>query len=745
MKKILNGIVVFILMVALIISVSIIDRKININEISVPLTSNNLIQQNDYDINVIPDKYNTGAIEPNGGFTNIPEDSLTLNDVLFLEYNNGYKLDLFYRNKTIEGAVIFENVDFKTNFTDYNSCKIEDRNIKLVFNNCKFDDILTPPGESKVEYEFNNCTIKHFAGSNATFNRCRIGDSYKDGLNPYHDVTVNDCYFVNLSTAINSDTEYHTDGTQIFGRTNVIAENIKYNNCRFEMPQLAYENSRINACFMLQLEFSDGKNISFDNCKLNGGGFAIYCRALKGFTFSDVNISNVKIGAANRFGFFYNDISEGANIDYNSVVATQNLYVGTVYKNDEKIYLSVTNDTNQDRILRVFTSSGEKYDYNIKACPTYEQIGNMEFEEFPFDQLIEVPENSDWVVCCDATSGSEEQIRYVNWTNDDVYLSLAKKEELEIEADTDSTMNNASEPSDSNIVDSGVCGKDVTYKLYNNGELCLVGEGDTKNYSSSTNAPWYDYREDVTSIVIDEEIDSIGNQLFRNCNNLNEVEIPEGVTSIGANSFMGCNSLEKITLPVSLKSIGKYAFWNTNLAEIIYNGTDEQFSAIEIYSCNPSYLTEYEVPKATLVDSGSCGNDVAWELYSDGKMILSGTGKTIDYNSVNIAPWNNKYEDVIISVEVGEDITSLGNQLFRKCINLKDVKLPTTLEKIGTNTFINCESLVEITLPNSLTSIGNAAFKASGLKVINYSGSSEEWDKILIGTNALPVGAIINY
>ena len=27
----------------------------------------------------------------------------------------------------------------------------------------------------------------------------------------------------------------------------------------------------------------------------------------------------------------------------------------------------------------------------------------------------------------------------------------------------------------------------------------------------------------------------------------------------------------------------------------------------------------------------------------------------------------------------------------------------------------------------------------------DYSGSSEEWDKILIGTNALPVGAIINY
>lgn len=745
MKKILNGIAVIILMLSLIISASIIDRKININDISVPLTSNNRIQQNDYDINVIPDKYNTGAVEPSEGFTIIPEDSLTLNNILFLKYNDGYKLDFYYRNKNIEGTIVFENVDFKTNLTDYNSGKIEDRKIKLVFNNCKFDDISTPPGKSQVEYEFNNCTIKHFAGSNVTFNRCRIGDSYKDGLNPYNDVTINSCYFVNLSTAINSDTEYHTDGTQIFGRANVIAENIKYTNCRFEMPQLAYENSRINACLMLQLEFSDGKNISFDNCKLNGGGFAIYCRALKGFTFSDVNISNIKIGAANRFGFFYKDISEGANIDYDSVVATQNLYVGTVLKKNGKVYLSVTNDTNQERILRIFTSSGKTYDYNIKACPTYEQIGDMEFEEFPFDQLIEVSEDSDWVVCCDATSGSEEQIRYVNWTKEDVYLSLVKKDELEIDINEDSTMNNASEPSESNIIDSGTCGKDVTYKLYDDGELCLIGEGNTKNYSSSINAPWYDYREDVTSVVIDEEIDSIGNQLFRNCNNLNEVEIPDGVTSIGANSFMGCDSLEKITLPVSLESIGKYAFWNTNLSEIVYNGTDEQFSAIEIYSCNPSYLVEYEVPKATLVDNGSCGNDVTWELYSDGKMIISGTGKTIDYNSAKVAPWNNKYEDIITSIEVGEGITSLGNQMFRKCVKLKDVKLPTTLETIGTNTFINCESLVEISLPKSITYIGNAAFKASGLKIINYNGSSDEWSKISIGTSAFPTGITINY
>ncbi len=60
------------------------------------------------------------------------------------------------------------------------------------------------------------------------------------------------------------------------------------------------------------------------------------------------------------------------------------------------------------------------------------------------------------------------------------------------------------------------------------------------------------------------------------------VTIPEGVTSIGAGAFSGCTDLTSITIPISVISIGDYAFANcTGLTDIYYNGTRNQFKAIE--------------------------------------------------------------------------------------------------------------------------------------------------------------------
>lgn len=60
------------------------------------------------------------------------------------------------------------------------------------------------------------------------------------------------------------------------------------------------------------------------------------------------------------------------------------------------------------------------------------------------------------------------------------------------------------------------------------------------------------------------------------------VTIPEGVTSIGAGAFSGCTDLTSITIPISVISIGDHAFANcTGLTDIYYNGTRNQFKAIE--------------------------------------------------------------------------------------------------------------------------------------------------------------------
>ena len=61
-----------------------------------------------------------------------------------------------------------------------------------------------------------------------------------------------------------------------------MAKDILYKNCRFEIPQIAPKGSKagVNACNMLQLEYSGAESIKFEDCILNGGGYSIYAHSI---------------------------------------------------------------------------------------------------------------------------------------------------------------------------------------------------------------------------------------------------------------------------------------------------------------------------------------------------------------------------------------------------------------------------------------------------------------------------------
>lgn len=84
------------------------------------------------------------------------------------------------------------------------------------------------------------------------------------------------------------------------------------------------------------------------------------------------------------------------------------------------------------------------------------------------------------------------------------------------------------------VVDSGSCGSNVTWTFYSDGELYISGTGAMGYYYSSNYAPWYaNYRNQITSVVIDSGVTSIGSYAFYGCSSLASIAIPEGVTSIG--------------------------------------------------------------------------------------------------------------------------------------------------------------------------------------------------------------------
>ncbi|MGN0469164.1 MAG: leucine-rich repeat domain-containing protein, partial [Acutalibacteraceae bacterium] len=97
------------------------------------------------------------------------------------------------------------------------------------------------------------------------------------------------------------------------------------------------------------------------------------------------------------------------------------------------------------------------------------------------------------------------------------------------------------------------------------GLLTINGSGPMQDYeldeeSLSVNTPYYQYRDKITSLVVEEGITEIGTYAFALLINLKTAVLPSTLTSISAGAFYGNLRLESVNLPSSLLSIGSYAF-----------------------------------------------------------------------------------------------------------------------------------------------------------------------------------------
>ena len=65
----------------------------------------------------------------------------------------------------------------------------------------------------------------------------------------------------------------------------------------------------------------------------------------------------------------------------------------------------------------------------------------------------------------------------------------------------------------------------------------------------------------LTSINIPDSVTNIGNKAFSSCVSLTSINIPDSVTNIGNETFWGCESLTSINIPNSVTNIGDNAFY----------------------------------------------------------------------------------------------------------------------------------------------------------------------------------------
>lgn len=134
---------------------------------------------------------------------------------------------------------------------------------------------------------------------------------------------------------------------------------------------------------------------------------------------------------------------------------------------------------------------------------------------------------------------------------------------------------------------------------------------------------------------------------------------------------------------------------------------------------------------AATLGSGSCGSDCQWSLGDDGILNIFGTGQMNDFMSNAATPWNS-LNSSITSVNIGNGITSVGNNAFHALSNVTSITIGNSVTSIGNYAFQNMTNVTgTLVIPDSVTTIGYNAF--NGLR--NITG-------LTIGNSVTSIGNV---
>ena len=273
----------------------------------------------------------------------------------------------------------------------------------------------------------------------------------------------------------------------------------------------------------------------------------------------------------------------------------------------------------------------------------------------------------------------------------------------------------------SEIIDSGICGNNLTWTLYVDGKLVIGGTGTMVNYSEGK-APWFENRLVITSIGISEGVSSIGSFAFYGCNSMTSVAIPETVSSIGKNAFYGCSSLTDVTIPLGVTSISDYTFYGcNNLTDVTIPEGVTRIGDLAFYGC--SGLTSVIIPESV----ASIGNGT---FYGCSSLVSVAIPEEVSIIGVETFRGCSS----LTSVTISEGVTWIGDSAFSGCSSLVSVIIPEGVTNISGYAFSGCSDLLSVTIPKSIRSIGGSAFSGcNSLTDVYYKGTKAQWNAISIG------------
>lgn len=184
--------------------------------------------------------------------------------------------------------------------------------------------------------------------------------------------------------------------------------------------------------------------------------------------------------------------------------------------------------------------------------------------------------------------------------------------------------------------------------------------------------------------------------------------------------------------PSYVISNGKIWYLRSGTVEI--NGSENSIvvSASNSKGKTISIVCPIPTTKGVAIASGTCGDNLTWELTADSVLTISGTGTMTNYSSKSSsrAPWYSNRSS-IKSVVIEEGVTSIGNYAFNACSGLTSVTIPNSVTSIGNMAFYDCTNLKTVYNNSNLnitlgsTASGCVAYYATTLFKNGYPISSK--------------------
>ena len=238
--------------------------------------------------------------------------------------------------------------------------------------------------------------------------------------------------------------------------------------------------------------------------------------------------------------------------------------------------------------------------------------------------------------------------------------------------------------------------------------------------------------QEITDLVIPEDITSIGDYAFCRCEGLKSVTFHDKMTYLGANSFYSCTGLTNVEIPASIKTINEGAFMRcSNLASVTipegietigfdaftYSGLKTLTLPSTIRDMMQSFVSCEQLETLTLTDGITELDGSFYYCHALKEVRIPGSIKKLSYQDFMRC-------DNLETVVFDEGVEEIAG--FTDNPKLKNITIPSTVKKIGSlrnnpsletifipegveylSKFDDCTALKQINIPSTITYIGS--------------------------------------